>query len=95
MSWTWNNALNWTKIPEDFDYSITVNTDDKLANIECFPLFRLRRRQADFKLVLYELESYISANSSTKRIGTSASLFCAEFASPIQQMKATLRPNIC
>lgn len=67
------------------DYSISIYSGDKLMLLEQAPIPRTRRRQIDSDLTDIEKESYASLNSSLGWIGSTASVFCAEASSSLQQ----------
>lgn len=53
------------------------NADDKLPELEPFPITRLRRKQVDGPLNSIEKHGFMSLNSSVGWIDATTSLFCA------------------
>ena len=75
------------------DMSSTIHSDDKLNAIECFPLSRIRRRQADSVLNNVEKSSYMSVNSSLGWLGIAAYPLCSFYASHLQQKMPSVTVN--
>lgn len=72
-------------ILQHYERAIKVNANDKLRAIEQYPLTRPRRLQYDHSLTAVEQSVHDSVNCSIGWIGSTASLFCAEFAIQFRQ----------
>lgn len=73
------------QLTQDEDMNVTIHADNKIDAIECYPIDRLRRKQINETLNKVELHAFRSVNSTLGWIGNSASLFCALYASHLQQ----------
>lgn len=73
------------QISQDTDHTITIEGDDKLSALQCYPLSRQRRKEGEKLLNDIEKSSFRSVNSSVGWLGSAASLFCSFYASHLQQ----------
>ena len=73
------------QITQDTDYSITVQSDEKLSKLEGYPVDRQRRKQIETSLNAAEMHYFRSVNSSIGWLGIAASPFCTFYASTLQQ----------
>ena len=72
-------------IIQNEDYSISIHADDKLKQLEPFPISRSRRRQVDDKMNDIEKKSFMSINASIGWLGTNASILCSFYSFHLQQ----------
>ena len=73
------------QVYQETNYSITIQADEKISSLECYPIFRERRRESSIPLNEIEKSSFRSVNSSIGWLGIAASPFCEFFASHLQQ----------
>lgn len=74
-------------ILQDGEFNIKIHFDNKLEQLETFPIDLDKRKQVEMKLNDIETKSFESISSSMKwiRMGYSASLFCSLYSSYLQQ----------
>lgn len=60
-----------------YDFSFTMNADDKLHRTESFPLLRVQHCKCDSPFTSVENSSFMSINSAVVRHRTAASPLCA------------------
>lgn len=73
------------QVCQEIDSSITIQADEKISSLECYPITRQRRKESSILLNELEMSSFRSINSSIGWLGTAASPFCAFYASHLQQ----------
>lgn len=67
------------------DMKVSTDADDKLNFLNEYLLTRIRRKQSDDSKNDFETLVFASTNSSSRWIGSAASLFCLFYASYLQQ----------
>lgn len=67
------------------DYKYLLHGDEKLNDLEPYPLSQVRRTQTEFNMNMVEHAVFMSLNSSLGWLGISASPFCSFYLSHLRQ----------
>lgn len=68
------------------DYSISVDTDNKLDSLNSLPMSSISHQQLVISFIKIESEAFASLNSSVGWLCITSSPLCAEFSSLLQQL---------
>lgn len=81
------NAMRYfgLNINQDTNLDISIDGDDKLKRLQPYEISRVRRKNMNEKLNQIEAKAFASINASIGWLGVTASPFCAQVSSHLQQ----------